>query len=90
MEATKAAVTRACAAVVNDEAVAFVQESGRRDWWPQETPLPANIRLYARIEDVNPDAYASVLWVSRREVPASLAPALAGKLITYRPPEGEE
>ncbi len=90
LEAGKAAVTRACAAVVNDEPVAFVQEAGRRDWWPQGAPLPANIRLYTRIEDVNPDAYASVLWASRREMPASLAPALAGKLVTYRPPEGQE
>lgn len=87
LEAPKATVTRACAAVVNDEPVAMVQEAGSRAWWPQETqktPLPANIHLYARIEDVNPDDYAAVLWVSRRPLPTS--PALAGKLIAYRPP----
>ena len=85
LEAPKDALTRACAAVVNDEAVAFVQEAGSRDWWPSGTPPPANIHLFGRIEDVNPDDYASILWVSRREIP--LSPALTGKLVTYRPPE---
>lgn len=88
LEAPKNTVTRACAAAVNDEAVAFVQEAGSRAWWPSGTPLPANIHLHQRIEDVNPDNYACVLWVSRRETPAS--PALTGKLLTYRPPEGQE
>jgi cobalt-precorrin 5A hydrolase len=84
LEAPKDSVTRACAAVVNDEVVAFVQEAGSRAWWPPETPLPANIHLFERIEDANPDDYASMLWVSRRSLPAS--PALAGKLVAYRPP----
>lgn len=84
LEAPKDAITRACAAVVNDEPVAFVQEAGSRAWWPPETPLPDNIRLYERIEDMNPDDYAAVLWVSRREAPTSAA--LDGKLVVYRPP----
>lgn len=88
LEAPKDAVTRACAAVVNDEPVAIVQEAGSRDWWPPETPLPANIHLFERIADINPDDYASILWVSRCETPSS--PALAGKLVTYRPPEEQE
>lgn len=88
LEADKDAVTRASAAVVNDEPVAFIQEAGSRDWWTSATPLPANIHLYQRIEDVNPDDYACLLWVSLREVP--LSPAAAGKLVIYRPPAGQE
>lgn len=88
LEANKDAVTHACAAVVNDEPVAFIHEAGSRDWWTLGTPLPANIHLYQRMEDVNPDNYACMLWVSRREM--ALSPKLVSKLVIYRPPAGQE
>lgn len=89
IEAPKDNITRACAAAVNEDPVAFVQEAGTRNWWTRPVPLPANIRLFERLEDIDPDAFSMVLWVSRREVPPALASALAGKLVVYRPPEGQ-
>ncbi len=89
IEASKDNVTRASAAVVNDEPVALVQEAGARHWWTRAAPLPANLRLFAALEEVDPAAFAAVLWISRRIV-SDLPAALAAKLVTYRPPEDAE
>ncbi|MBB5325688.1 cobalt-precorrin 5A hydrolase [Anoxybacillus tepidamans] len=42
-------LTPVSAAVVNEQHVAIVQESGERNWWNYNTPLPENIRLYSSI-----------------------------------------
>lgn len=49
IEATHDELVRASAAVVNDEAVALVQEAGEADWWTRHAngrqgTLPANLR----------------------------------------------
>jgi cobalt-precorrin 5A hydrolase len=90
IKATHDELVRASAAVVNDDAVALVQEAGSRDWWAQHAngrtvPLPANISIFARLEDVAPERFAAVLWISRREMPDAYAQPLAGKCIVYRP-----
>lgn len=90
LEADHDAIVRASAAVVNDEPVALVQEASEPDWWRghangRSGPVPANIRLFDRLEAIDPDAFAAVLWVSHRPLPSPLAPALSGKLATYRP-----
>lgn len=38
-------ITKVSAAVVNEEPIAFVQETGEKIWWKRETPLPKNIRI---------------------------------------------
>lgn len=91
LDASHETLVRASAAVVNDEPVALVQEAGRVDWWRTHAngrtgPLPNNVVLFNRLEAVNPDAFAVVLWISGRELPAALAEPLRGKLVIYRPP----
>ncbi|KXG09231.1 Cobalt-precorrin-5A hydrolase [Anoxybacillus sp. P3H1B] len=52
-------LTPVSAAVVNEQHVAIIQESGERNWWRYDTPLPSNIRIYASIADAlaaKPDA----------------------------------
>lgn len=44
-------LTPVSAAVVNEEPVAIVQETGERDWWMHDTPMPANLHLYEAMED---------------------------------------
>ncbi len=90
VEAPKINVTRVSAHVVNGEPVAFVQEAGARNWWTRPTPLPSNIRLFERFEDVDLDRYAAVLWVTRREIPVALWQRLAERLVVYRPPAGRD
>ncbi|WP_300451067.1 cobalamin biosynthesis central domain-containing protein [Accumulibacter sp.] len=89
-EATHAEIVRVSAAVVNDEPVALVQEAGSADWWTRHAngrclPLPANLHCYSRLEEIDPERFAAVLWISRRELPAAYAARLAGKRIIYRP-----
>ena len=86
VEASKEALTRAAAAVVNGEPVAFVQEAGKTNWWPHATPLASNITLFSRIEDVLPGGYAALLWVTQRETNAAMPQAAGVPLVVYRPP----
>jgi cobalt-precorrin 5A hydrolase len=91
MEASREALVRVSAAMVNDEPVALVQECGSRDWWVRHAngrrgPLPANLRCHERLEDVDPDTCAALLWISRRPLPATWAARLDGRCVTYRPP----
>ena len=90
IEASHDELVQLSAAVVNDEAVALVQEAGEADWWTHHAngrsgPLPANLHRFARIEDVDIGNYAGVLWISQREMPAGYAGRLAGKCVVYRP-----
>ena len=87
VEAPKINITRVSAHVVNDEPIAFVQEAGAGNWWTRATPLPGNIRLFERFEDVDLDQFRAVLWVTRREIPQALWQELEERLVVYRPPE---
>ncbi|MCK9983892.1 MAG: cobalt-precorrin 5A hydrolase [Azoarcus sp.] len=85
-------IVRASAAVVNDEPVALVQEAGSRDWWARHAngrsgPLPVNLKRFERLEDVDPERFGAVLWISDRELPAGWAERLAGRRVIYRPPQ---
>jgi cobalt-precorrin 5A hydrolase len=90
-EASHDEVVKASAAVVNDEPVALVQEAGSPDWWPRHAngrsgPLPANIKCFDRLEEVDLNAVAAVLWISQRQMPAEIAAQLDGRKVIYRPP----
>jgi cobalt-precorrin 5A hydrolase len=94
IEASDEELLHVSAAVVNDEPVALVQETGSRDWWThhangRQGPLPDNISRFERLEDIDPDRFAAVLWISRREMPADYAATLAGKRVVYRPGDTE-
>lgn len=94
-EADKQVIVRASAAVVNHEPVALVQEAGSRDWWRRhangrDKPLPANIRLLSRIEDIDGEQFGAVLWVTQRHaeaLPPALHSAIRDRLVIYRPPQ---
>lgn len=89
-EATHDEIVRCSAAMVNDEPVALVQETGSRDWWAghangRSGPLPGNVTPIARLEEVPLDRFAAVLWISQREMPEDIAGQLAGRRVVYRP-----
>ncbi|MEK4092395.1 cobalt-precorrin 5A hydrolase [Viridibacillus sp. FSL H8-0110] len=42
-------LTPVSASVVNEEPVAIVQESGEKNWWHLQTPMPENIKQYPSI-----------------------------------------
>ncbi len=89
-EASHDEIVRCSAAMVNDEAVALVQEAGSTDWWANHAngrkgPLPANVTHFAKLEEVPLERFAAVLWISQRDIPASIAAQLAGRRVVYRP-----
>lgn len=86
VEAPKINITRVSAHVVNQEPIAFVQEAGDKNWWTRPTPLPSNIHLFDRFEDVNLDQHKAVLWVTQRDVDPTHWTALEERLVVYRPP----
>ncbi|MDP3361956.1 MAG: cobalamin biosynthesis central domain-containing protein [Methylobacter sp.] len=86
VEAPKINITRVSADVVNQQPIAFVQEAGSRNWWTRPTPLPGNIHLFERFEDVDTSQFRSVLWVTRREIAPALWQQLEERLVVYRPP----
>ncbi|NOT86257.1 MAG: cobalamin biosynthesis protein CbiG [Methylococcaceae bacterium] len=86
VEAPKINITRVSADVVNEQLIAFVQETGSRAWWTRPTPLPSNIHLFERFEDVDTGRYKSILWVTQREVAPELWQQLEERLVVYRPP----
>ena len=88
--ASPATITGVSAHVVNGEPVAFVQETGSLAWWPGDTPLPSNIHLFERMEDVDPDGFEAVLWVTSREMDETLQRRLSGRVVVYRPQEWKE
>ncbi len=85
VEAPKINITRVSAHVVNEEPVAFVQEAGSTDWWTRPTPLPKNIHLFNRFEDVDLEQFHAVLWVTERQIDPAIWRQLDEKLVVYRP-----
>lgn len=90
VEATHDEIVRCSAALVNDDPVALVQEAGSKDWWRhhgngRSGPLPANVSRFARLEDLEPERYAGILWISERAMPADFERRVAGKCVVYRP-----
>lgn len=59
-------VTRGCAAVVNAAPVAFVQESGEPDWWPQDKPLPEGVTYATSLDQVDPVRFEMLLVATDR------------------------
>jgi cobalt-precorrin 5A hydrolase len=85
IEAPKINITRVSAHVVNEELIAFVQESGEKNWWTRPNPLPKTIHLFDRFEAVDWDKYKAILWVTDRKIPDKLWQALEERLVVYRP-----
>jgi len=77
-------LTPVSAAVVNEEPVAIVQESGETGWWPEGRPLPKNIAVYGSIAEALAARPAAALVVTHR----LLAPeeeAILQNGVLYRP-----
>lgn len=89
VEAPKINITRVSADVVNEEPIAFIQECGSTKWWTRPTPLPKNIHLFERFEDVDLNQHKSLLWVTHRSIDDDLWQQLEERLVVYRPPQGQ-
>jgi cobalt-precorrin 5A hydrolase len=77
-------VTRGCAAVVNAAPVAFVQETGEPDWWPEDRPLPEGVVYFPSLDAVEPERFEIVLIATDRELRES-HPRHWANAVIYRP-----
>ena len=84
LKADSTTITRASAAVINGQPIGIWQGAGEPGWWPDETPLPENIAVYATLEDLAASACATALIIS--DTTGDLETLLADKItVVYRP-----
>jgi cobalt-precorrin 5A hydrolase len=82
-------VTRVSASVVNEEPIAFLQETGEKNWWSRPTPLPPNIdcldSLGALMEkELAGKRYGAYLVVTDR-LRNSFPESMQERMVLYRP-----
>ncbi|PGL68806.1 cobalamin biosynthesis protein [Bacillus sp. AFS055030] len=61
-------LTPVSASVVNEEKIAVIQESGEKDWWPYDRPLPMNIQPYSSIQEALAQKPDAALVVTHRNL----------------------
>ena len=84
LKADSTTITRASAAVINGQPIGIWQGAGEFGWWPDGTPLPENIAVYATLEDLAASACATALIIS--DTTGDLETLLADKItVVYRP-----
>lgn len=77
-------LTPVSAAVVNEEKVAVIQESGETNWWMYDTPMPENIHLFSTIQEALAAEPAAALVVTHRELEKAEEAILANGVL-FRP-----
>ncbi|HXN07279.1 MAG TPA: cobalamin biosynthesis protein [Nitrospiria bacterium] len=82
-------VTRVSAAVVNEEPVAFIQETGNKNWWTRPVPLPPQIERFASWREVEEKIgqgkkYSAFLLVTDR-LRDRYPSAIQDRAVFYRP-----
>lgn len=77
-------LTPVSAAVVNEEQVAIIQESGEKEWWNYDRPLPDTIKVYRTIEEALEAKPNAALVVTHRNLQES-EQAILQNGVLYRP-----
>ncbi|WP_289137611.1 cobalt-precorrin 5A hydrolase [uncultured Brevibacillus sp.] len=77
-------LTPVSASVVNEEQVAVVNESGERDWWMHDAPMPPSIKEYPSIAVAQAASPHAALVVSHRLLTAEEQTILDNGVL-YRP-----
>jgi cobalt-precorrin 5A hydrolase len=79
--------TPVSAAVVNEEPVALVQETGERNWWRYDKPVPAHIKVYASMAEAEAsnEPFNAALVVSDRLLESEDEEQFLSNGVLYRP-----
>ncbi|MDQ0859228.1 cobalt-precorrin 5A hydrolase [Bacillus sp. V2I10] len=77
-------LTPVSASVVNEEHVAIIQESGEKEWWNYNSPLPETIKVYQSIEEAIHAKPNAALVVTHRILNKS-EEAILHNGVLYRP-----
>ncbi|MHA6531524.1 cobalt-precorrin 5A hydrolase [Paenibacillus sp. BAC0078] len=73
------------AAVVNGEAVAFLQESGERGWLPPGAELPEHVRLCGSMAELREFPFSAAIVVTDRHLTEPETTALGERTVVYHP-----
>lgn len=63
---SESAITPVSAAVVNDEPIIIVQESGEKNWWKYDKRMPTNILCTHQLEGIDSAKYRGAILISDR------------------------
>ncbi|MBE0339981.1 cobalamin biosynthesis protein CbiG [Paenibacillus sp. 28ISP30-2] len=77
--------TPVSAAVVNEEPVALVQETGERNWWRYDKPVPAHIKVYASMAEASQEPFNAALVISDRLLEPEEEERFLANGVLYRP-----
>ncbi|SFS53441.1 cobalt-precorrin 5A hydrolase [Marininema halotolerans] len=77
--------TPVSAAVVNEETVALIQESGERDWWKYDKPLPSHLHLFSSTEEAQSTSFQAALVVTHRLLSNDEEDTFLRNGVLYRP-----
>lgn len=77
--------TPVSAAVVNEEPVALIQETGERNWWRYNKPVPDHIRVFSSMEETESFPFNAALVVSDRLLTEDEQTRFLTNGVLYRP-----
>ncbi|WP_328801116.1 cobalamin biosynthesis protein [Paenibacillus sp. LX16] len=77
--------TPVSAAVVNEEPVALIQETGEQNWWRYDKPVPGHIKVYASTAEALQEPFNAALVVSDRLLEPEEEEQLLSNGVLYRP-----
>ncbi|ASR45491.1 cobalamin biosynthesis protein CbiG [Paenibacillus kribbensis] len=77
--------TPVSAAVVNEEPVALIQETGERNWWRYDKPVPAHIKVYSSMAEAAREPFNAALVVSDRLLEPEEEERFLSNGVLYRP-----
>lgn len=80
-----ACVKKASAAIVNEEMIHIIQESGEQGWWPDDKPLPNNIRLFYSLREALLQPFGAALVITHRLLSKQENQLLGECCVVYRP-----
>jgi len=77
-------VTLGCAAVVNQQPVLIIQETGEPNFWPLDQSLPMGVDYVNSFDNVNAKNYSMLLVITDRDFQNEY-PEIYNKAVIYRP-----
>ncbi len=77
-------VTLGCAAVVNQQPVCIIQETGEPNFWPLDSALPPGVVYRPDFNDIDSHEYSMFLVVTDRDIQKEY-PDIYAKSVIYRP-----
>ena len=77
-------VTKASGCMVNEEKVGIYQDTGERNWWFNDRPLPANVQLFNNIDELASSDCKVALIITNRLLEQKYA-QLLDRAVVYRP-----